>query len=184
MKQKQDRIEQRRSLRREAESMVARFYPKEMMSENAEKLLHELMVHKVELELQNEELRTAYATMAEIRDHYLELYEFAPVGYITINHEGLISEANRLGCSLLNIHHSKLIDQRFSKFIATRNGDHWHQIFLNMLKNASQVNDHNLEMIDNDGASFSAHLVCSSRKSKDNMPLLQVAFTNWCYALT
>ena len=62
-----DGIERRKSLRAEAETMVARFYPGHFAEQAPEKLLHELLVHKVELELQIEELRRTYATIQELR---------------------------------------------------------------------------------------------------------------------
>lgn len=177
---KLDRIEQRISLRAEAESMVARFYPKEAVSETAEKLLHELMIHKVELELQNEELRVAHASMAEMLDHYRYLFDYAPVGYLTISRQGLIIGANLTGCALLGIELKKLINQPISRFIAPQNVDRWHLLFRGMLESSdNEKTEFNLEMITNMQARFSADLVCSKRKS-DEMTGLRIVFTNIC----
>ena len=134
MNQKWDGID-RRSLRAEAEAMVGSLSPAEE-AQPAEILLHELLVHKVELEMQNEELRRAHTAMEEARDRYMSLYEFAPVGYITINREGLIGEINLTGSALLGFDRTKLIGSRFSKFVAPQDRDRWHRLFMNMLENA------------------------------------------------
>jgi hypothetical protein len=78
-------VERRQSLRAKADAMVGSLSPEETEARPAEVLMHELLVHKVELEMQNEELRRAYAALEEARDRYMELYEFAPVGYVSIS---------------------------------------------------------------------------------------------------
>ena len=112
--------------------------PDEKTANPAEILLHELLVHKVELEMQNEELRRAYNALEEARDRYIDLYEFAPVGYITINREGLISEINLTGSALLGVDRTKLINRRFSKFVAPQDRDLWHRLFMNMMQHPNR----------------------------------------------
>jgi PAS domain-containing protein len=136
MNQKWDGIERRASLRAEAEAMVGSFSLEEMAAQPADVLMHELLVHKVELEIQNEELRRAHTAMEEARDRYMDLYEFAPVGYITISREGLIGEINLTGSALLGFDRTMLIGRRFSKFVAEKDRDRWHRLFMNMMKNA------------------------------------------------
>ena len=138
MNQKWNGVERRKSLRAEAETMVARFYPEHLASQSPEKYLHELLVHKVELELQHEELRLAYVAMEDMRDRYVDLYEFAPVGYMTLNQEGQIVEINLAGSTLFGVERSKLIDQRFSTLVASNDQDRWHTTFLKVLE--SEVN--------------------------------------------
>jgi PAS domain-containing protein len=66
-------------------------------------LLHELQVHQIELETQNDELQRAHVALEKSHDRYVNLYEFAPVGYLTLTREGLIAEINLTGASLLGI---------------------------------------------------------------------------------
>ena len=80
--------------------------------------LHELEVHQIELEMQNEELREAREAMEALLEKYTDLYDFAPVGYLTLDREGVIREANLAGASLLGIARSALINGRFGHFVS------------------------------------------------------------------
>src|SRR5262245_54690521 len=72
-------------IRREAEARLALTGPRVVTSpDEAERLLHELQVHQIELEIQNEELRHARGELEESRDRYWELYDHAPCGYLTL----------------------------------------------------------------------------------------------------
>ena len=84
---------------------------------DAPRLLHELQVHQIELEMQNEELRKAGDEMEAGLEKYNELFDFAPVGYLTLDREGAIREANLAGASLLGIPRAPLMKQRFGFFV-------------------------------------------------------------------
>ena len=176
MTQKWDGIELRKSLRAEAEGMVVSLSPEETTIQPTDVLLHELLVHKIELEIQNEELRRAHDAMEEARDRYMDLYEFAPVGYITVNREGLISEINLTGSALLGVERTKLINRRFSTFVAPQDRDRWHRLFLSMMEHhKSEKQDFGMEMTGADGATFYAHLNCLRKETLDSPPMLRVA---------
>ena len=100
-----------KDLRREAEEQIA---ARESQIETLEqpdlkKLVHELAVHQVELEIQNEELRQSRTQAEEVRDRYVDLYDFAPVGYFTIDEHGRVVEANLTGCQMLKVERQKPI---------------------------------------------------------------------------
>ena len=82
------------------------------------RLLHELQVYQIELEMQNEELRKTRDEMETERDKYSDLYDFAPVGYLTLDREGTISEANLAGASLLGVARAALVKRRFGAFVS------------------------------------------------------------------
>src|SRR5215831_15726106 len=108
-------------LRRRAEEKL-RTEPAELerigsQSQEVKELLHELQVHQIELELQNEELRRAQLELAASHERYFDLYDLAPVGYLTINETGLIQEANLTAANLLGVERSRLIKQPAARFI-------------------------------------------------------------------
>ena len=83
--------------------------------EEIRKTLHELRVHQIELEMQNEALRTAHARIEAGRARYFELYDLAPVGYCTLSEQGLILEANLTAATLLGMACGDLIGQPISR---------------------------------------------------------------------
>jgi PAS domain S-box-containing protein len=90
---------------------------------DVQKLVQELRVHQIELEMQNEELRKAQAELEESRDRYFDLYDFAPAGYFTLDGKGLIVEANLAGADLLGFERASLIRKGFSQFVAPGSQD-------------------------------------------------------------
>ncbi len=81
-------------------------------------LVQELQVHQIELEMQNEELRQAQENVAEARDRYADLYDFAPVGYFSLDRKGTIREVNLTGAGLLGLERSRLVNQPFCRWVA------------------------------------------------------------------
>jgi PAS domain S-box-containing protein len=84
--------------------------------------VHELEVHQIELEMQNEELRQAHNELELSRNTYAELYDFAPVGYFIFDRHGLVQEVNLTGAQLLGIERQKLTNKSFTSFIADADG--------------------------------------------------------------
>ena len=90
--------------------------------EDRERVVHELEVHQIELEMQNEELRRTQQELEVSRNKYEELYDFAPVGYFTFDTSGTIREVNLTGGRLLGIERQLLVDRPFTSFIADAEG--------------------------------------------------------------
>lgn len=78
-----------------------------------EAIIHELHVHQIELEMQNEELNRVQLELEESRDKRQGLYDFAPVGYFTLTHNGIIKDVNLTGATLLGMPRPKLIGRGF-----------------------------------------------------------------------
>ena len=85
--------------------------------------LHQLRVHQIELEMQNEELRRAQAELDAARARYFDLYDLAPVGYCTVSEQGLILEANLTAATLLGVARNALVKQWFTSFILPEDED-------------------------------------------------------------
>ncbi len=178
MKKNREGVEIRKSLRKKAESMVASLSVNEESARPTEVLMHELIIHKIELELQNQELRNARTSLEDALDRYVDLYEFAPVAYITVNREGLISEINLTGAALFGVDRAKLINNRFSKFVYPQDSDRWYRLFLNLMeKPEGEKQKFGLTMMRADGTLFSGYLDCLRRESLDTSPILRVALT-------
>ena len=79
--------------------------------------VHELRVHQIELEIQNEELRGAQTTLEDSRHKYFDLYNFAPVGYFTLDKDGIILDVNLAGSSLLGVERDNLYNTAFIQYI-------------------------------------------------------------------
>jgi PAS domain-containing protein len=86
---------------------------------NAERLPHELQVYQVELEMQNAALQEARNRMEAQLEKYTELYDFAPVGYFSLDKQGSILEVNLTGGALLGVERSRLIGRSFPLFVAS-----------------------------------------------------------------
>jgi PAS domain-containing protein len=91
--------------------------------EEARRALHELRVHQIELEMQNEELRRTQEELEVSRARYFDLYDLAPVGYFTLSEQGLILEANLTAAKLLGVARVALVKQPLSHFILPRDQD-------------------------------------------------------------
>ena len=85
--------------------------------EALKRTLHELHVHQIELEMQNEELRRVQVALDAERARYVELYDQAPTGYCTISEDELILKANDAAVAMLGLPHEDLVRQRFARFV-------------------------------------------------------------------
>ncbi len=83
-----------------------------------QRLLHELEVHQIELELQNEELRNSRAHVEAAVSRYTDIYDFAPVGYFTLKSDGVITQTNFAGARLLGLERARLPGKHFEAFVA------------------------------------------------------------------
>jgi PAS domain S-box-containing protein len=107
----------------EATCKLTRANVSAMSPEEVQRLVHELQVHQVELETQNEELRGIQLDLKDSRDQYSNLYEFAPVGYVTVDPLGKIIMTNMTACSLLGTERKQIVGTLLSHFIAPSSQD-------------------------------------------------------------
>jgi PAS domain S-box-containing protein len=88
--------------------------------EEVQRLLHEIERHQNELERQNEELRASQRHLEAYRDRYVDLYDFAPLGYVTLDEDGFVQEINLAGAKLLDADREKLTGFAFSDYVAAK----------------------------------------------------------------
>jgi PAS domain S-box-containing protein len=112
----------RRLAEEKARALQARL-PKTLSPEEAGRLIHELQVHQIELELQNEELRRAQGELEASRARYFDLYDLAPVGYFSLGEQGLILEVNLTGAGLLSLARRDLTNLPLSRYILPEDQD-------------------------------------------------------------
>jgi len=116
-------VSQAVELRRHAEKRL-RANPVEQLplrtEETMQKLVHELEVHQIELEMQNTELRQARDEVEKALEKYTDLYDFAPVGYFTLDRSAVVSAVNLTGTKLLNLERTRLIGRNFVQFLSEK----------------------------------------------------------------
>jgi PAS domain S-box-containing protein len=175
-----DPVSMERSLRDDAEEHLARSPERspDLKGQTAEALIHELRVHQIELETQAEELRRAHLALEESRDKYLDLYEFAPLGYLTLNDKALLTDANLTAATLLGIERRKLLRAPFSKFMPEKDSDPWRQYFMNVLSKRGKQTC-TLMLTKGDGSLFPARLEgVRISDSSEGTPTVRVAISD------
>ena len=119
-------------------------------------MLHELHVHQIELEMQNEELRRAQIELDASRARYFDLYDLAPVGYCTVSEQGLIKQANLTAAGLLGTTRSELLKQPWTRFIHREDEDRYY-LLRKKLVESGEPQSCELRMMKKDGAQFWGH---------------------------
>ena len=154
------------ALRRRAEALAQNYLSEDSRSDKtlspaqAQMALHELRVHRIELEMQNEELRQAQTGLAPERERFFDLYDMAPVGYITVSEQGLILQANLTAVQLLGCSRQQLLNQRFSRFIAAQDQDSYY-LQLKQLLESRQTQSFDLQIVTESAQPFWAKLIAS-----------------------
>ena len=118
-----DQLRKKAELQLEDETCVL---PPNFATEYARKLIHELRVHEIELEMQNEELRRVQNDIEISRSRYADLYDFAPVGYLTFDREGLIVEANLTAAKQLGKERARILEKPFLLYVPGKDKDAFH----------------------------------------------------------
>lgn len=142
-----------------------------------EELLREHQMHQLELEMQNEELRRSHVALEESRDRYAKLYEFAPVGYLTLTRNGTISEINSTASRLFGVDRKNLLHHRFAAFVTAEDVNRWHLFFLDVMNNNERQNTE-LTLTRDEGTVFSVQLDCLRVMTGNRKPELYITLTD------
>jgi PAS domain S-box-containing protein len=152
-------------------------------SEATLSMLHELSVHQIKLEMQNEELRRAQEELESARAHLFDLYDMAPMGYCTLGALGTSAEcgpilqANLAAATMMGLARSALVGQPLTRFIASDDQDAFYRQRQELAQTGlPQTRD--LRMVDACGQGFWAQLALSSARGGDGTPELRVVLTD------
>jgi PAS domain S-box-containing protein len=138
--------------------------------EELESALHELQVHQIELEMQNEEMRQAQTQLEISQARYFDLYDLAPVGYLTLSERGLILEINLTACTLFDNARVSLLQQRLSNLILPDDQDIFYRHRQRLFETgAPQVCE--LRLMKKDSAPFWARLDSTLAKNPGGPPI-------------
>lgn len=142
-----------------------------------QKLLHELRVHQIELETQNEELTRSQMVITSLKEDYVDLYDLAPVGYCTLSAEGVIIRSNLTAATLLGVTRDTLLHQKFSSFILKEDQDIF---YLFRKKTFDSESKHNCElrMIHTDGRLLWIYLTATSTVDNHNIARFRLVLSN------
>jgi PAS domain S-box-containing protein len=140
-------------------------------------VLHELQVHQLELEMQNDELRQLHNRLDAARARYFDLYHLAPVAYCTISKKGLIQEANLKMAQMLGVAPEQLRQMPLSRYVLQADQDIYY-LLKNRLKALGQSHSCELRMCNAEAAVFWVHLDASTQKDDAGEPVLRVAMTD------
>ena len=168
-----------RSIRQLAESKLAGGAAvdlEKLTPDEVRGFVHELEVHRVELEIQNQQLAEAQLAAEESKEQYRQLYESAPIGYLTLDPDGVIVAANLCTCDLLGLPRARLLGRKLSSFVAEGHQDRWH-FARRALAESSERRSLELELSLEDGGTLDTQLVGSGRPEADgtiNLALLDV----------
>ena len=168
---------ERDKLRKAAEAQLPYSLDTKQASLPAERLLHELRVHQIELEILNEALRQSQIELRNSRSRYLDFYDFAPVGYLTLSHKSKIDEINLTGAMLLGVERNKLSHRLFTSFVAAEDRDRWHRHFL-VVQKSDKILSCELLLQRNDNSYFYAKLDCLPVINTDDIPVVRIVMSN------
>lgn len=150
--------------------------------EEALRLVHELRVHQVELQMQNDELCRAQAELSATRERYFDLYNLAPVGYFIVSHEGRILETNLAGVAILGIPRAALVKQPITQFIFKDDQDLYY-LHRRELLSTGKAHACELRMVKADGTPFWVRLMASVQEPSlptdpDSAPMSRVVLSD------
>lgn len=171
----QDTSNSSQILRRKAE-VIASLAPKNLATlseKEADQLIHELQVHQIELEMQNEQFQRVQTELEDARKRYFDLYELAPVGYCTLNEFGVIVQTNLTAALMLGHHQATLLQNKLSAFIIYEDQDIYYLYIKQLLQSGSNPICE-LRMFKANQTLFWANLTTTIVRDSNNSPQWQV----------
>lgn len=149
----------------------------------AQKVIHDLRVHQIELELQNDEMRRTQEALEAARSRYFDLYDLAPVSYFTISKQGLILEANLAGARLFDVDRTALISRPLNMFILREDQDIFYHACrqLDLLGHAQAFE---LRVANKEGRQFWVWIEAATAHDDDGVTVWRMVMTDITYRKT
>lgn len=170
-------------LEKQAEKMAAEYASlttvdiNALSSEEIRNVIHELHAHQAELETQNEELRRAQADLDTSQARYFDLYNLAPVGYVTVCGKGIIRECNLTTANLLGTTRDNMVNRKFSNFIFKEDQDTYY-LRRKELFDKRKPQTYELRMEKADGTSFWAQLEAIFEHNEGGAPVCNMTMSD------
>ena len=151
--------------------------PQNLLPQAMRRALHELQVHQIELEMQNEELRRTQLELDASRERYFDLYDLAPVAYCTVSEQGQILEANMTAATLLGMSRRTLVGQRISRFIVKSWQDTYYLHNQSMFT-SGEPQAYELQMTKGDGVNFWVNMAATLAQAASGTPLQRIVLND------
>lgn len=148
-----------------------------MTAQDVQRLFHELQIHQVELEMQNDELQRVQNALQSERERYLDLYEQAPVGYCSVNEAGQILQINHTAATLLGYQQSELVLQPMTRFICHEDQDTYYLLHKQLVTTGAPQSSE-LCMLRKDGSQFWVLLQATLTKTPLDMPVFRIVLSD------
>ena len=180
---KQDDINGNTRLRMRAEEIACEtladlsVHPETIPPKEVLRTLHELQIHQIELQLQNDELRRTHTELETLKSRYFDLFDLAPVGYCIISPEGQILEANFTACGLLGTTRAELVGKPFSGFVLPQDRDSFY-VLRKLLLDRETTQECELQMVRKSGVVFWAHLTVTAIVETDAPMVYRVVLSD------
>jgi PAS domain S-box-containing protein len=180
MAEEKSQSEEAADLRRRAEETLracSASLPDSLSAEDARRLIHELRVHQIELELQNEEMQRTHVELETLHARYFDLYDMAPAGYLTVSDKGLIMEANLAAARFFGREKSELFKQPLTRFIFPEDQDIYYRHRKELV--ATRLpQECDLRMLRKNGQLLWVNLVDTIFDADDKEPVSRVLLTD------
>jgi PAS domain S-box-containing protein len=150
---------------------------KDLTLPDAKKILHELNVYQIELEMQNDELRKTQTELIEANENYLDMFNFAPVAYLRLSDNGIINEVNLTAVNLFGIQKSLLIKKPLSRFIVKDDQDIYSLHLKNLIATRTKQ-QFDIRMKGKDRSVFWANIISVLIEKTDGVLINRVTITD------
>ena len=171
----------RQNLRGRAEAIVEKklaVLPEHQLTTTAvNEMLHELRVHQIELEIQNEEMRESQVAMDIMRTRYFDLYDLAPIGYLTLNQHNQIQQANLTVANMLGLARSTLINKPFTQLILKADQDVFYLHSKQLIQNG-EPQSFDLRIVNEDNSPLWVNCVITRAQDYDDAPEIRAVLND------